>query len=117
MPLRLLEQARAGEFKVAISTPIIEEIKRVLREKFGWPDFRLEQFERNLSQFTQRVEPTQKLDVVPSDPDDNRIVEAAVASGSEAIVTGDKDLLRLGSYQGVKMVRVRDFLQRGQGKD
>ena len=67
-PLRLLEQARAGEFEVAISTPIIEEIKRVLREKFGWPESRLEQFERNVSQFTHRVEPTIRLGVVKEDP-------------------------------------------------
>ena len=45
------------------------------------------------------VETGQRLDVVPSDADDNRIVECAVASRSEAIITGDKDVLRLGSYQ------------------
>jgi uncharacterized protein len=36
------------------------------------------------------------LNVVLDDPDDNRVIECAVASGSYCVVTGDKDLLRLG---------------------
>ena len=111
-PLRLLEKARAGEFEVAISTPIIDEIKRVLREKFGWPESRLEQFERNVSQFTHRVEPTIRLDIVKDDPSDDKFAECAVEAGAEAIITGDQDLLRLGSYEGIKMMTPRDRLQR-----
>ncbi|MBV9305769.1 MAG: putative toxin-antitoxin system toxin component, PIN family [Acidobacteriaceae bacterium] len=111
MPLRLLEQARAGEIEIAISTPIIREIQRVLREKFHWPEDRLEQLERNISQFTKRVEPTQTLDIVKSDPDDNRILECAVVAGSEAIVTGDKKhLLPLRNYQGIKIIQVSEIL-------
>ena len=49
MPLRILEQARAGEIEVAISTPMIREIQRVLRKKFHWPEDRLEQLERSIS--------------------------------------------------------------------
>jgi uncharacterized protein len=56
------------------------------------------------------------LDVVPGDPDDSQIVEAAIAGGCETIVTGDKDLLRMGEFGGIKMVRVRDYLERRQGK-
>lgn len=63
-----------------------------------------------------RVAPTQKLDVVMSDPEDNSIIEAAVAGQCEAIIPGDKHFLRMGSYNEIEMVRVRDFLQRGQGK-
>jgi predicted nucleic acid-binding protein len=33
-----------------------------------------------------------------SDSDDNKIVECAVAAGSDYLVTGDKDILSLGSY-------------------
>jgi predicted nucleic acid-binding protein len=49
---------------------------------------------------------------VKDDPDDDRIVECAVESGSEYIVTGDKDLLRMVEHAGIKMVTVNDFLQR-----
>ena len=46
------------------------------------------------------------------DPDDNRIVECAVEAGSEYIVTKDKDLLRLGGYGGIKIIRPADLLKR-----
>ena len=35
--------------------------------------------------FTKRVSSTETLDVVKADPDDNRILECAVAAGSDVI--------------------------------
>ena len=54
-----------------------------------------------------------RLDVVAEDPADNRILECAVAAGSQYIVTGDKDLLRLGSYDSIKILTVSGFLKVG----
>ena len=62
--------------------------------------------------FAHMVYPTQTLEAVKDDPDDNRIVECALASGSDCIVTGDKDLLRLGQYQGIRIMGPAQFLQR-----
>jgi predicted nucleic acid-binding protein len=53
---------------------------------------------------------------VKGDPDDDHVVSCAVAAGAEAVITGDKDLLRMVSYEGISMVRVRDFLERSQRK-
>lgn len=55
----------------------------------------------------------QTLDVVKEDESDNRILECAVAAGSECILTSDKHLLRLGDYAGIRIIRPVDFLQRG----
>jgi hypothetical protein len=51
---------------------------------------------------------------VAADEPDNRIVECAVEANSQCILTEDKHLLRLGEYEGIKIVRVRDFLERGR---
>ena len=112
-PKRLLDMAVAREVEVAISDPIIGEIERVLRVKFKWQAAEIADTLKLISSFTQRVEPKQTLDVVKSDPDDNRIVECALESGSEVIVTNDKDLLRMKEYQGIRMVKVLDFLREG----
>jgi predicted nucleic acid-binding protein len=59
------------------------------------------------------VTPFETADVVKDDdPDDNKIIECALAAGADAIVTGDKHLLRLGQYGGIRIVRVREFLKR-----
>ncbi len=110
-PRQLLQLAMDGVLHVAISEAIMQGILRVMREKFHATPEDLQEAEAIISACTERVMPSQVLDVVKDDPDDNRIVECAVASGSHCIVTGDNDLLRLGEYAGIKMIRVGDFLQ------
>jgi uncharacterized protein len=60
-----------------------------------------------------------QLDVIKEDAPDNRILECAVGAGADFIVTGDKDLLRLGSYDSIKILNVSDFLDtvRSQGRE
>ena len=43
------------------------------------------------------------------DPDDDKFLELALASGARAIVTGDKDLLVLDPWRGIRMVKLADF--------
>ena len=101
-----------GDIEVAVSAPIIRETLRVLREKFDWDGYRLNDAKQQILGLARLVEPAQTLDVVQDDPDDNRIVECAVEAGAEYIVTKDKDLLRLGGYGEIKMIRPADFLKR-----
>ena len=110
-PLVFLNQARSGEIELILSDAILDEFTRVLHDKFKWSEERLSELREEIVTFTYRVEPTQTLDVVKDDPDDNRIVECAVESGSVAIITHDNDLLRLRSYQGIKMMTVAEFLR------
>jgi predicted nucleic acid-binding protein len=51
-----------------------------------------------------------KPNVVKADPDDDKIVECAVAARSDYIVTGDKHLLMLGSYRGTRIAKAAEFL-------
>lgn len=114
-PKRLLEMAAEGEFEVAISDPIVTELQRVLALKFGWSETLAIEAIATIAAFTKRVTPIETIDAVPSDPDDNRILECAVAANSEVIVTGDLDLLRLGSFRGITIERAADFLARFDG--
>jgi putative PIN family toxin of toxin-antitoxin system len=110
-PLQFLDAARAGIFRLAISDAILAEVQRVLRDKFRWPREDLDEVAAALADFTVRVHPDQTIDAVPEDPDDNRVLECAVAAGSHDLVTGDGDLLRLGQYGGIRIMRVADFMQ------
>jgi predicted nucleic acid-binding protein len=49
------------------------------------------------------------------DPNDDMVLECAVRAGAKAIVTGDKDLLTLGEYEGIRIVTPRTFLDEFQG--
>ena len=107
----LLQLALDGEIEVAISQPIIEETLRVLREKFGWQQASLEGALAVIQSCTQLVNASGTLNVVPCDPDDNRILECAVTAKSEVIVTGDRDLLQISEYGGIRIIRIREFLE------
>ena len=114
-PHELLNLARDGTIELAISDAILAEFSRILHDKLEWSDDRLNSMRAEVATFTKRVSSTETLDVVKADPDDNRILECAVAAGSDVIVTGDAHLLQLGAYRGIKIMKVADFL--GQARD
>lgn len=111
-PRQFLELARSGTIRLAISDDIQAELRRVLRDKFGWEESRLNALDTHLADFTVKVHPTQRLQVVKDDPDDDRVIECAVASASSFIVSGDRHLLDLRQYQDIPILRVADFLGR-----
>ena len=110
--VRLVGMARSGVIRVDASEAILAETIGVLRDKFGWDGYRLHFARLELRKVVHIVGPTQTLKVT-DDPDDNRVLECAIAADSDCIVTYDKDLLRLREYAGIKIVRAADFLQRG----
>ena len=95
---------------MAISDPLLAELDRVLRDKFKVPDETRRETMETAAAVATFVSPTRRIDAVPEDPDDNRVLECAVTAGSRYIVTGDRALLRLGRFEGVQIVRVADFM-------
>jgi putative PIN family toxin of toxin-antitoxin system len=87
-----------------------------MKDKFRAKPMELERALAIITTYARMVEPVVQVRVVKDDPADDHVVSCAVAAGAEAIITGDKDLLRMGSYEGIRMVRVRDFLERSQRK-
>ena len=115
-PHDLLNLARDGKIELAISDAILDEFSRILHDKLEWSDDRLNSMRAEVASFTKRVSSTETLDVVKADPGDNRILECAVAAGSDVIVTGDAHLLQLGAYRGIKIMKVADFLGRARDR-
>lgn len=107
-PRRILNLARNGKIRLDISDEILDETTRVLREeKWAWSEDRLDNLKKHLDGFANHVTPTEKLTVVKDDPDDDKIVECAAAADSDYLVTGDKGLLKVGSYGKTQIVSRR----------
>lgn len=109
-PFQLLDLAREGKISLSISEPILAKVENVLSRKFGLPPEDIAEARRRLQATARTVTPAVELDVIKEDPADNRILECAVTAGSDYIVTGDKDLLRLGRYDAIHILTVADFL-------
>jgi putative PIN family toxin of toxin-antitoxin system len=114
--MRLLHNAVDRELEIFTSEAIINETLRVLREKFGWQGYDVLDIDRRLRKLCNIVAPSQTLNVITYDPPDNRILECAAESGSQFIITEDKDLLRLRTFDGIKIVKAVEFLGRGRNQ-
>ncbi len=63
----------------------------------------------NLVRIGEFIELAEKITVC-RDPKDNKFLELAVAGNADCIVTGDKDLLVLNLFRGIKIISPSDFL-------
>ncbi len=69
-----------------------------------------------MGRIARRVSPSQTIEVINEDPNDNRILECAAEAGSDYVVSGDNDLLRLGQYGAIRVLKVADMLDVVLGK-
>ena len=115
-PYDLLRMALDGTINLSVSQHILDEMAEVLARKFYATPEEIAEATLIVRDSARVVAPAVKLDVIREDPADNRILECAVAAGSDYIVTGDKDLLRLGSYDSIKILTVSDFLNVGRAR-
>ncbi len=95
--------------QLLVSKPILDELLGVLARKFSRDAEELARIAVFLGELATVVQPRRRLRVVQDDPD-NRVLECAVAGRAEAIVTGDRALLALREFRGVRVVSLRDYL-------
>ncbi len=91
------------------SEQILAEVAEVLSRKFGWHENRIAIGVGRIRAVAELTTPTFKLTDC-MDPDDNRILEAAVEGHADCIVSGDKHLLRMKTFRGIEIFTVHDFL-------
>jgi len=88
--MRLLHMAIDGDIEIAVSEPILSEVIRVLRDKFQWDGYRLQDARQQILRLARLVAPRESLAVVKEDEPDNRILECAVAAGSQYVLTNGR---------------------------
>jgi putative PIN family toxin of toxin-antitoxin system len=99
-----------GRDELVISRDIIKEVLSVLAAKFGREKEALSHVAVILQELGELVRPGQRFRVLADEPD-NRILECAVFGKASLIVTGDKEMLRLQEYMGIKITSLRDYLE------
>jgi len=109
---KVLRKWFIGSFMLVSSQQINQELFTQLRDfkiqmetkEIGWwGDLILEK--------SILVIPKEKINVVKKDPDDNKFIEAAVEGRAEYIVTQDKHLLEISTYENIKILTPKEFLE------
>jgi len=99
-----------GRDSLVLFKPILDELLRILATKFSREREELARMAVYLAELAQMVDPPDRFDVLSDEPD-NRILECAIAGGVDVIVTGDRSVLKLGDFRGVKIVSLREYLE------
>ncbi len=88
---------------------VLGEVREKLIEKF---EYSIETADEAVALFRSRMqiaEPSALSYQVSRDPDDDNILAAAVAGKCDFIITGDKDLLVLKHFEGIKILSPKEF--------
>ncbi len=116
---RLLLESVSGGITLVLAEDIIEEVYRVVEETFRHHPDLPEALELLGTVFAsgELIERQEYLEGVAMwvsrlrDPSDAPLVACAVAAGVDGLVTGDKDILELGDFDGIKVYQTRGLLE------
>ena len=114
-PAQIVKLWRVGLIELAISPVILEEFEAVvhrprIQQKYNLSDADIAEYLEVLKTFAVIVPGTITVNAVPDDPDDDIIIACAIEAEADVIISGDRHLLSLGSYQGVPIVKAVEFL-------
>ena len=103
---RIIKEVIAGKIQAFATHQTMSENRQMLRKLVRDREYKtlLEEYFSNLN-IVKVYEP---LNVV-SDPEDNKLVESAVASGANYLITNDREVLDLENYHGTEILKPEDF--------
>jgi len=111
-PSDILKAWRDGKVQVLVSPSILDEYQRIGAElALEFRDVDLKPFLDLLTVQAEIVLAPTLPPVISDDPSDDKFLEAAVAGNASYIISGDKHLLKLTEFQGVQILKPRDFVQ------
>ena len=107
----IFELILEGELKLGMSQSIMDELYSVLaRPKFDFPASWLDLTMSEMKAIADVTVPSHTVDVISEDPDDNRIIECAISSGADFLISSEKHLLNLEMYRGIPICDPATFL-------
>ena len=104
-----LDRVVNGEHELFLSKPLLDELLSVLARKFARDREELARVAVFLSELAVTVRPGRRLRVLDDDAD-NRVLECGLAGQVHAVVTGDRQMLKLGPYRDIGIMTIREFL-------
>lgn len=111
----LIAFCEAKQYELYLSDDIIAETERSLlhrphiRKKYSYPDEAAREFVQGLRRIAEPVTDVPALKVV-RDEDDDFILACAVKAQVQYLVTRDKDLLSLGTYETIQIIKPEEFI-------
>lgn len=109
-PRTILNLILKDEIRAVTSNILLAELEDVILKKFPKLTVELDLLNKKMKKKFQVARPKKHLEVT-RDEDDNRVLEVAVEGKCQYLITGDKDLLDLESFQGIMITTPEEFLK------
>ena len=119
-PHAVMERLRSGTLALVSSPALLAELADVIgRANFdavlARSNTSRERLLAEVRQLAEIVEPPPLPAPVCRDPDDDEVLALAIAAQIDLVVSGDHDLLSLGSYAGIPIVDAAEAIKRIDG--
>lgn len=113
VPRKVFRRVLEGDVILLLSRPLMREFEGVIsRKKFGFSKEEAARMTGLLWNVGCIIAPAKRINYIKEDPDDNRVLECAVAGKADYIVSGDRHLLGLEKFENIKIVKASQFLKR-----
>lgn len=109
-PHHCVQAARQGRCLSLTCELILAELVEKLQLKRGFDTAKATETADEIRAFSKLVTIPGTLKVIAADPDDDAVLECAVAGQAQYLVSGDRHLLALGQYQGIQIIKAAEFL-------
>jgi len=108
---QMLEATERASWRIRASAYLLDELERVLTEKLGFP-LRVARLTRQrVAHRAVLLDPPASRHLVPGNPADSPILQAALAAGADYLVTNDRHLRTLHPYEGLRIISMTDYFE------
>jgi len=108
---KIMQMVTNGEIKNYISIEMLSEFEEKLKKKFRVDNNIIQELLSFILSISKFIHIVVRIDKV-RDIKDNMVLETAVSADVDYIITGDKDLLILNEFKGIKILSPHDFLKK-----
>ncbi|PIN93488.1 putative toxin-antitoxin system toxin component, PIN family [Candidatus Pacearchaeota archaeon CG10_big_fil_rev_8_21_14_0_10_31_24] len=108
---KILIKLIRNNYELFTTEEILTEFSEVLARDFEYENNEIEKILTNVLGFVKIIKPNIKIEVVKEDPDDDKIIECAISSSSDYIITYDKHLLNLKEYEEIKIITPEEAMK------
>ena len=114
-PAEIIKASEQGKVRLFASEEIIREISQVLnypklRKVYESEEMNHEELIEAVLKVVRFVQVSRRVKVVLEHPADDKFIECALEAKADYVVSGDKHLLKVGNYEKIQVVSVREFL-------
>lgn len=106
---RIVRALKLGQLRLIYSPAIYREASFILERAKTRKDFQLEVdkiFKKGVKSL-----PTEKIDIIRDDPEDNKYLSCASETDTKFIITNDHHLLELRKFKATRILTPRDFCE------